>query len=119
MRARDRKPSRSIKRNSQNLKKKLYLQRMRHQKRMNSGKRSKLWNREHEKRVTDLKEEYDAKIKVNDKIMLNVLRNFRASRKNPMVSLAYYAICPVDLFPERTLPVLRGKVISVYTGIYS
>ncbi|MCJ7732044.1 hypothetical protein MUP51_06975 [Candidatus Bathyarchaeota archaeon] len=70
---------------------------------------------EHEKRVTDLKEEYDAKIKVNDKTHAEHLEKLQGEQKESYGIVAYYGYV-LWVYSRKNVPVLRGKVISVIQG---
>ena len=70
---------------------------------------------EHDKRVSDLKEEYDSKIKENEKTSAEQIEVLQNEQKDSFGTIAYYGYV-LWVYSRRNTPVLRGNVISVLQG---
>jgi len=70
---------------------------------------------ESEKRATELKEEYDGKIKDNDSALEVELERIHDEQKGSVSEIDYYSNV-LKIYSRKNAPVLRGKVISVLQG---
>ncbi|MFA9496861.1 MAG: V-type ATPase 116kDa subunit family protein, partial [Candidatus Bathyarchaeota archaeon] len=70
---------------------------------------------EYERRMTDLREELDKKVKDNDAALDVKLRKIQEEQKGSVSEVDYYANV-LKMYSRKNAPVLRGKVISVLQG---
>lgn len=70
---------------------------------------------ESEKRVTDLKDEYENKIKVNEEALKVEQEKVQEEQMSSVNKVDYYSNI-LKIYSKKNAPVLRGKIISVLQG---